>query len=61
VKLVYLTVRRALWAAGGEHAKPAKWFETLGFSVSPPVNPITDRSPVQIRDSSRILKRLPVG
>ena len=29
----------------GEHANPAKLFETLGFSVSPPVNPFTACSP----------------
>ena len=35
----------------GEHANPAKLFETLRFSVSPPVNPITACSRGQIRDS----------
>ena len=37
----------------GEHADPRKLFEMVGFSVSPPVNPFTACSPVQIRDSSR--------
>jgi hypothetical protein len=37
----------------GEQADPAKLFETLGFSVSPPVNPITACRPGRKRDSSR--------
>jgi hypothetical protein len=36
----------------GEHADPAKLFEMAEFPVSPPVNPFTAFSPVQIRDSS---------
>src|ERR1700693_4538223 len=37
----------------GEHANPAKLFEMVGFSVSPPVNPMPARRPSRIRDSSR--------
>src|ERR1039457_1030095 len=45
----------------GEHANPAKLFETLGFSVSPPVNPLPPLFRGQIRDSSRNFKQKATG
>jgi len=36
---------------GGEHKNPANLLETLGFQVSPPVNPMTARSSGRIPDS----------
>ena len=47
--------------ASGEHANLAKLLGIVGFSVSPPVNPLTACSPVQIRDSSQTSEGLQAG